>query len=50
MNISKIPNNSLVIIPNNLKIKILKKLNNHPLKNIKVMTLNEVFQKFYFKI
>lgn len=49
MNISKIPNNSLIIIPNNLKIKILKKLNNHPLKNIKVMTINEVFQKFYFK-
>ena len=45
---SKIPANSIVITPANLKAKLLKKLNDNALSNIKVMTLPELRQKLYF--
>lgn len=44
----KIPANSIVIVPTELKNKLLKKINSSPLKNIKVITLTELRKKFYF--
>lgn len=44
----KITTNSIVITPANIKRKLLKNLNATPLKNIKIITLPELRQKFYF--
>lgn len=48
MDYSKIPTNSVIITLPNLKRKLLKKISNASLKNIKVMTLSELREKFYF--
>lgn len=44
----KIPNNAIIITPDNLKKKLLKRLNSNKLMNFKIMTLTEVRNKFYF--
>ncbi|MDD4187796.1 MAG: PD-(D/E)XK nuclease family protein [Bacilli bacterium] len=41
-------NNSILIIPNNLKDVILKKINENPIINIKIMTLNDLKRKILF--
>ena len=49
--LEKIPNHSLVIIPNNLKNKLLKEISqNKKLINIKMMTKEEFIQNYYGKI
>ena len=49
--LEKIPNHSLVIIKNNLKIKLLKEISqNKKLLNIKMMTKEEFIQNYYGKV
>ena len=48
MNKFKIPANSIIIAPDNLKKALLKSMSKDTLSNIKVITLTEVRQKFYF--
>ena len=40
--------NSILIVPNILKNKILKKIRTKDLKNIKILTIEELRKKFYF--
>lgn len=40
--------NAVIIVPNNLKKKLLKKIGNYPLYNVKIITLSELRQKLYF--
>ena len=43
-----IPNNSIIVTPADNKRKLLKKINSMTLQNIKVITLPELREKFYF--
>ena len=45
--LDNIKNNSILVIPNNIKKRIIKKLNNK-LLNIKIMSLNELIKKYTF--
>jgi len=40
--------NSIIITPSTLKQKLIKELSKQPLKNIKVITLTELKEKYYF--
>ena len=48
MKLLEIPSNSVIIVLDNLKKKLLKKLKDKPLKNIKIITINELRGKLYF--
>ena len=49
--LEKISNHSLVIIKNNLKIKLLKEISqNKKLINVKMMTKEEFIQNYYGKV
>ena len=48
MKLLEIPSNSVIIVLDNLKKKLLKKLRDKPLKNIKIITINELRRKLYF--
>lgn len=43
-----IPNNSIIVTPANNKRNLLRKLNSTTLQNIKIITISELRQKFYF--
>ena len=43
-----IPNNAIIVTSANNKRKLLKKLNSTTLQNVKVITIPELRQKFYF--
>ena len=45
--LENIKNNSILVIPNNIKKRIIKELNNK-LLNIKIMSLNELTKKYTF--
>ena len=45
--LNKIENNSILIIPNTIKNKVIKELNKKAL-NIKIMPLNELIKKYTF--
>ena len=45
--LENIKNNSILVIPNNIKKRIIKELNNK-LLNIKIMSLNELIKKYTF--
>ena len=42
-------NNTLIIIPNNIKRKVIKEINELELLNIKIMTINELKEELLFK-
>ena len=48
MKLLEIPSNSVIIVLDNLKKKLLKNLRDNPLKNIKIITINELRRKLYF--